>query len=142
MGDYTTVLKVLSENTPLATELFRILDLELSLPNIQMPTMGGHVFWDTLAEYNGWKLQQNVIFKNARILNSSDERIAWGTINGMIKVMDRMVACVNRYEQKEITSGGRMQAMEELKALKELLDMGVLTQEEYQDKKEKIMRQI
>lgn len=142
MGDYTAVLRILSEGAPLANSLMQMLDSELSMPNIQMPTMGGHVFWDTLAEYNGWKLQQNMIFKNARILNSNDERIAWGTINGMLKVMDRMVACVDRYEKTEEKSGDRIQAMEELKTLKELFDMGALTQQEYQNKKEKIMKRI
>ena len=46
--------------------------------NFRMPTMGGKFFWKTLAEKNGWKVQQNVLFKNCRILDSNGWRIAWG----------------------------------------------------------------
>ncbi|MCX4298311.1 MAG: hypothetical protein OSJ73_14980 [Lachnospiraceae bacterium] len=34
-----------------------IVDKELSLPNIPYKVYDGEVFWTTLAEYNGWKLQ-------------------------------------------------------------------------------------
>lgn len=60
-----------------------------SLPNIPFPTMGGEVFWNTYVEVNGWKLQQNMIFKNARILNSNNIRVAWGSIDGMTKTFNR-----------------------------------------------------
>jgi hypothetical protein len=49
-----------------------------SMPNIEFPTLGGHVFWENLAEYKGWKIQRNVIFKNCRILDPDDTRQAWG----------------------------------------------------------------
>ena len=45
--------------------------------NIPFPTAGGHVFWDSYC-VNGWKLQENVIFGNWRILDPADERQAWG----------------------------------------------------------------
>ena len=48
------------------------------MPNIQMPTMGGKVFWDTKRHKNGYKLQVNYFTGHARILNEDDERIAWG----------------------------------------------------------------
>lgn len=73
--------------------------MELSFPNISFPTMGGEVFWNTLAEYNGWKLQQNMITHHARILDSNNIRIAWGTINGMEKAMDRMVKYLCKYSK-------------------------------------------
>lgn len=141
MSNYDDVLSVLSSssNSNLAKELLEILNAELSLPNIPLKTMGGEVCWDTLAEYNGWKLQQNRIFKNARILDSNNVRIAWGTINGMIKVMDRMVQCMDRYNKPQTTSEQRMEYMQEIKQLKELLDMGAITQSEYEEKKNKLM---
>lgn len=64
-----------------------LLNKEISLPNIPMSTMGGHVFWTTLCEYNGWKLQQNMVTHHCRILNEHDVRIAWGTKNGMIAAL-------------------------------------------------------
>ena len=98
MINYTEVLEILSENPTLCQSLLSILDEELSLPNIPFPTMGGKVFWITLAESNGWKLQQNMITKHARILNANNVRIAWGTINGMEKALDRMIAYSKKYQ--------------------------------------------
>ncbi|HJC47159.1 MAG TPA: SHOCT domain-containing protein [Candidatus Lachnoclostridium pullistercoris] len=141
--DYELVLKALGENTSTTNELLKILDSELSLPNIPTPTLGGEVFWNNIAEYGGWKLQQNMITHHARILNSDNVRIAWGTINGMIKAMDRMAAQLHKYEKKKKeTSGDRITLMEELKKLKELLDIGAITQREYDEKKKRIMDQL
>ena len=54
------------------------------MPNIDFPTMGGHVFWDTVKENDSFKLQVNKITNHARILKSDDVRIAWGTYNAMM----------------------------------------------------------
>ena len=140
--DYELVLKAQGENSSTTNELLKILDSELSLPNIPTPTLGGEVFWNNIAEYGGWKLQQNMITHHARILNSDNVRIAWGTINGMIKAMDRMAAQLHKYEKKKETSGDRIALMEELKKLKELLDMGAITQREYDEKKKRIMDKL
>ena len=89
MDNYEDVLKVIASDAEAVKIFLSILDEEISMPNIPMPTMGGKVFWNTLCEYNGWKLQQNMITHHARILNNDDIRIAWGTINGMIRALDR-----------------------------------------------------
>ena len=56
----------------------RICDVTGEMPNIEFPTMGGHVFWDTLAVEQGYKLQRNKFTNHCRILDSDDNRIAWG----------------------------------------------------------------
>lgn len=141
--NYEQVLKVLGENSSKTTELLGILDAELSLPNIPTPTLGGEVFWNNIAEYGGWKLQQNMFTHHARILNSDNVRIAWGTINGMIKAMDRMVAQLNKYDRPQNEEpGNKVELMDELKKLKELLDIGAITQSEFDEKKEKIMKKL
>ena len=49
------------------------------LPNINFPTMGGEVFWNDLAEANGWRVQKNDITEHCRILDNEDvRRGAWG----------------------------------------------------------------
>jgi len=48
------------------------------LYNIKLPTLGGKVFWDTIAERNGLKVQKNKITGHYRILDSHDFRLAWG----------------------------------------------------------------
>lgn len=65
---------------------------EISLPNIPTPTLGGEVFWNTLAEYNGWRLQQNMITQHCRIIDQDNVRRAWGTKNGMIKALETVKA--------------------------------------------------
>ena len=142
MTDYESVLKILGEGSSTADNLLHILDMELSLPNIPMPTMGGEIFWNNIVEYNGWKIQQNMVTHHARILNSDNYRIAWGTINGMKKALDRMVASLHAYDEDICeTSGKRQIAMSELKSLKELLDIGAITQNEYDEKKKKLKSQ-
>ena len=80
-------------------KLNKILDEELSLPNIPWKPVDGGIFWKTLVEYNGWKLQQNTFTKSARILDNEGWRIAWGTINGMEKALDRMVRYTEKYNE-------------------------------------------
>lgn len=135
--EYENVLKVLSGNSSESNSLLKILDAELSLPNIPMPTLGGEVFWDNIAEYGGWKLQQNMFTHHARILDSNNIRIAWGTINGMEKAMDRMVRCLHKYDSphSQVPQQDRLGSLDELKKLKELLDIGAITQEEFSSKK-------
>lgn len=47
--------------------------------NIEWGTMGGEVFWDTLHECQGWRIQQNKVFHNCRILAPDNVRYAWGS---------------------------------------------------------------
>ena len=75
----------------------KVLNAELEMPNIPTPTMGRHRFWTTLAEFNGYRLQQNQLTHHARILNANDVRIAWGTLNGMEKALDRLILFAQKY---------------------------------------------
>lgn len=134
-------LKLLSKSP----DLLNILNKELAMPNIPFPTMGGEVFWTDLAEANGWKLQQNMFTHHARILNSENVRVAWGTVNGMYRAMDRLVAAASRYKynnEEAISYDDTMKDIEMLKKLKELFDSGIITEEEYQQKKTKYMKNI
>ena len=81
-------------------ELLKILKEELSMPNLKMKVADEEVFWIVLAEYNGWKLEQNTVFKQARILDSEGYRIAWGTVDGMEKALDRMIRYLEKYNKK------------------------------------------
>lgn len=87
-------LKLLSQNPDMFTKIF---ESELSLPNIPWKVYNGKVFWTTLAEYNGWELQQNMFSKHARLLNPDGIKVAWGTVNGMKKALDRIVDFSKQY---------------------------------------------
>ncbi len=136
MNRYNDVLKELAKGSKASQGMLSILKLELNMPNIPFPTMGGEVFWNTLAECNGWKLQQNMITHHARIIDRENVRIAWGTIAGMTKAMDRMVEYLDKYK---IAPEQHIDAMNQLKKLKELLDIGAITEEEFLQKKKQLM---
>ena len=87
MSEYEDFLKLLSSQTQQAYSLLQRLDEELSMPNIPMPIMGSEIFWDNIAEYNGWRLQQNMITQHARILDNNNVRVAWGSLKAMQKAM-------------------------------------------------------
>lgn len=71
--------------------------LDAEMPNIPMKTMGGHKFWITLAEFDGYRLQQNQLTHHARILDGNDVRIAWGTLSGMENALDRLARFSEKY---------------------------------------------
>ena len=111
--------------------------------NVQFPTMGGTVWWNTLVSRGGYKLQQHKITGHARILDSNDIRVAWGDLDTMVRKMD-IIAGNSDTAHSSGSSGGnsRLEAMQELKTLKELLDIGAITQEEYDRKKAPLMSRI
>lgn len=61
-----------------------------SLPNIPTSTMGGRVFWNELAECNGWRLQQNMITHHCRILDPENVRRAWGGDEAMAQLFGKL----------------------------------------------------
>ncbi len=90
IGDLLKILTILADTVELADRTVDILQKEISLPNIPMPTMGGEIWWRTIAEYKGWKIQQNYITHHARILDDKNVRIAWGTLNGMLAALKKI----------------------------------------------------
>ena len=143
---YSDVLGALS----IGTIGLDLLEKELALPNIPFPVMPDFIAWTTVAESGGWKLQQNMITRHARIVDENDIRIAWGTINGMEKAMDRLVRNLNKYKKTADLNEFKVsdstqnynETINKLKKLKELLDCGVLTQDEYDTKKADLLNQI
>lgn len=71
-------------------ELFDV----LKNPNIDIATMGGKVFWKSLKEIEGWKLQQNKTTGHLRILNPSNIRKAWGSKSHLEQAMDIVMSRV------------------------------------------------
>lgn len=62
----------------------------LSMPNIPLKTMGGNVFWNELANVNGWRLQKNMVWGTCRILDPDNVRRAWGGEEAMLKALKQL----------------------------------------------------
>lgn len=58
------------------------------MPNIDFPTLGGRLWWDTLATERGWRIQRNKLFKQFRILDEQNFRRAWGWRRGMERMLE------------------------------------------------------
>ncbi len=101
--------------------------------NIETSTMGGKVFWNTLIESNGYKLQQNKITGLCRILDDKDHRKAWGTVSSLETVIG------------ELTTNTK-ESMDEIeKKIDKLIqwkEKGIITEEELQEKKKELMSKI
>lgn len=68
----------------------RLCELIGDMPNIATKTMGGEVFWNTLASSNGWRLQKNKLTSHCRIIDPSDVRRAWGSETVMIDALNHL----------------------------------------------------
>ena len=61
------------------------------MPNIPLPTLGGLVFWNDLAEVNGWRVQQNIITGHCRVLDEDNIRRAWGGEEAIMDFFNKVV---------------------------------------------------
>ena len=50
--------------------------------NLPMPTLGGRQFWADCQFFRGWRIQKHVLSGHFRLLDPSDIRRAWGTLEG------------------------------------------------------------
>lgn len=53
-------------------------DVDLNL-NWQLKTLGGRQVWGDVANFRGWRIQQNVVTKHYRLIDPEDVRRAWGS---------------------------------------------------------------
>ena len=114
--------------------LMEAVNADMPLPNIPAKAKEESKVWHTLTEYNGFKLQQNVVTQHARILDSNNIRIKWGTMEGMDKAFDRMIERMekNRKAVTEVAEGHETM-IAKLKEIKDLNEQGIITDEEYEE---------
>lgn len=144
IGILLPVMQEIAGNPDKYLNLLRTLDTdkELDLINIPLPVMDAGVFWDTLVESRGWKLQKNTVTGHARIIDNHKIRRAWGTADAMYKVMDRMKEAMDKDSHDEPTHDDGTTPIDKLKIYKEMLDSGLIEKEEYDEMKKKILEQL
>lgn len=116
--------------------------IALARGNVETATMGGKTYWNNLIAINGWKLQQNKLFKNVRLLNQSDTRKAWGSYNRFDEMMDTVIAKLQaeHFVQEKPDAGDPL--VERLERLKALLDKGLISNQEYESKRSELLSGI
>jgi Sec-independent protein translocase protein TatA len=93
------IVEILAEFVKSDPEILR--EFPISLPNIVMPTMGGNLFWDDVAEIKGWRMQKNIFTEHWRLLDPKNMRYAWG-VRG--KMFDIFVKAARSMEEEVETS--------------------------------------
>lgn len=57
---------------------------------MEMPTLGGRLFWGDVLHFRGWRIQENVLTKHHRLLDAADRRHASGTYDDCLADLERM----------------------------------------------------
>ncbi len=73
----------------------------ISMPNIPLRTNGGKVFWNELANVNGWRLQKNMVWGTCRIIDPDNIRRAWGGEEAMTKALKELQAQMELGKRKK-----------------------------------------
>ena len=141
MKEYLDVLQKISDGSDEGDLLLRRLNKELSLLNIPFPTLGGELFWSNEVRVNGWKLQKNDFIDYVRLLNAQNICVAWGTESGMKHALKKVARYAETNRPKK-ENDDYTENIEKLKRLKELLDIGAITEEEFNEKKKAILEKM
>ena len=134
----TTGLQMLATSKELADKL-------PLMPNLEMPTMGGKVWWTTLVEFDGWKVQENKLLHNCRILDNNNVRRAWGS-ESKIKELFETIVNNGSIDQNnpcltnEVEDESSIEA--KLTKLKHLYESGLIEEAEYTEKKKELLSEL
>ncbi len=72
---YFEELRAILKGTPTAQAQIRV---PQNMVNVEWLVLDAGIWWELLAEKDGWKLQRNKITRHCRILDPSKHRLAWG----------------------------------------------------------------
>lgn len=57
---------------------------------MEVPTLGGRLFWGDVLHFRGWRIQENVITKHSRLLDPEDKRHCSGTLEECVAKLDEI----------------------------------------------------
>ena len=90
MNNCIKLLGIIAATPELINNVKKVLDEVGNFPNIPTKVLNKNIMWDTFAECNGWKLQQNMFTKHCRIIDPDNIRHAWGTHEAMMKALESL----------------------------------------------------
>jgi len=82
MHYFLGLLTLLTTSRPVLSQDSRPPTKPRQKPQAELPmkTLGGRHYWGDVAFFHGWKIQQHVLTKHFRLLDSRDRRHTWGTL--------------------------------------------------------------
>ncbi len=114
--------------------------LESSMLETDLSTTGDETWWDDLVEHNGWKVKRNRLSGYYKILDPNNYKKAWGTEESMKNALKMVLEMQQNNSIND--SENTKDALYNLGKLGELKDKGFIFEEEFIDKKNKILSQI
>ena len=112
--------------------------------NLEMGTLGGKVVWENIAEFNGWKFQQNNFFKNIRLLDELNNRKAWSM--NYQKMIDKCRNFLSQQLKEELKTEQSSSISDDIEKrllkLKNLFEKGLISSDEFQHRKNEILSEI
>lgn len=85
MKNYTEGFEKLVLDSNLLSQLSEKVGNHTDYP---MAPQGLRVYWDTVCNFHGWKLQKNYYFDHFRIVDEYNIRRAWGKESDMISTLE------------------------------------------------------
>ncbi len=118
--------------------------MDTGTARVPAKTMGGRFLWKNTASFNGWRIQQNKITGQIRILDSEDMLIAVGTKLKMTEAIQRMTDYVNENRNLEHAKADNVleKVSKQRKKLRLSLDTGKITQKEFERRSKPLEEKI
>ena len=134
-------LKIIATNP---TILGEVLEKFGTMPNIETSTMGGSFFWEDIENLDGWRIQKNKVMGNCRILDPNDIRKGWGGESAVKKAFKYIIKnySTSTTDGNNNNSINQSEIIKLIRDLSDLKDKGIITDSEFQNKKNKLLSQI
>lgn len=73
-----------------ASDFFSKLTESVRGDAMEVPTLGGRLFWGDVLHFRGWRIQENVLTKHFRLLDPEDKRHCSGTLEECVAKLDEI----------------------------------------------------
>jgi len=117
-----------------------------SMPNVESPTMGGKVFWNTITSYEGWRLQKNKLTGHCRLLDPNDVRKAWGSLAAMSDAFEWLIGIeqesLSESQTVYLEASNNIDIPNQIRQLGELMKERLITQQEFEQKKRALLSRL
>jgi len=128
-------LRKIVENTSLVSKIQCNINLELK-------TTDSEIFWEVIAESDGWKFEKNDFLALIRLLDPMNNRKVWGSARKMYDICRNFLFAELKSES-DIKSKYLYATVEErLTKLKSLFEKGLINESDFENTKKEILKEV